>query len=94
MLLSASAADGARAGQPVDVASSAYAYRSDRAAELNPPEAWILLMQYANQPFEKPADTAAPAVRKALCGLLWEEVRPIDRHQRERPGGRARASPW
>ena len=61
-----------RVGKPVDVASSAYLYRADRAAEQNPPEAWILLMQFANQPFAKPIDRTAPAMRRALCGLQWE----------------------
>ncbi|PWU12922.1 MAG: hypothetical protein C5B50_20420 [Verrucomicrobia bacterium] len=69
----------ALAGQPADIASSAYLYRADRAPEKNPPEAWILLMQYAGLPFEKPVDTNAPAVKQALCGLLWEEVRPLRR---------------
>jgi hypothetical protein len=67
------------AGQPADVALSAYLYRADRQAEENPPEAWILLMQQANLPFDQPVNTNAPAVRQALCGLLWEEVRPVRR---------------
>ena len=66
-------------GQPADIASSAYLYRADRKAADNPPEAWVLLMQYANLPFDKPVDVDAPAVKKALCGLLWEEVRPVRR---------------
>jgi len=66
-------------GRPADVAASAYAYRCDRAADQNPPEAWVLLMQYANLPFDKPVDAKAPAVKKVLCGLLWEEVRPVRR---------------
>ena len=64
-------------GRPADVASTAYQYRADRKPDENPPEAWILLMQYANLPFNQPVDVKAPAVRKALCGLLWEEVRPV-----------------
>jgi len=69
----------ARVGQPVDIASSAYLYRADRPATANPPESWILLMQYAHLPFDKPVDIAAPAIKCALCGLLWEEVRPLRR---------------
>jgi len=67
------------AGQPADIAPSAYLYRADRPAEQNPPEAWILLMQHANLPFDQPVNTTAPAVKQALCGLLWEEVRPLRR---------------
>ncbi len=64
-------------GQPVDITGSAYAYRADRPE--NPPESWILLMQYAGLPYDKPVDVQAPSVRRALCGLLWEEVRPVRR---------------
>jgi len=67
------------AGQPADIAPSAYLYRADRKAEENPPEAWVLLMQYGNLPFDQPVDQNAPAVKQALCGLLWEEVRPLQR---------------
>jgi hypothetical protein len=66
-------------GKPADVAPSAYLYRADRKAEENPPEAWLLLMQYADLPFDKPLDAGAPKLKKALCGLLWEEVRPVRR---------------
>ncbi|HXP62021.1 MAG TPA: hypothetical protein VN829_16110 [Dongiaceae bacterium] len=66
-------------GQPADIAPSAYLYRADRKAEENPPEAWILLMQRGNLPFDRPVDLNAPAVKQALCGLLWEEVRPLRR---------------
>jgi len=66
-------------GQPADVAGSAYLYRADRSPETNPPEAWVLLMQHAGLPFDQPVDTNAPAVKQALCGLLWEEVRPVRR---------------
>jgi hypothetical protein len=66
-------------GQPADIASSAYLYRADRAVGQNPPEAWILLMQRADMSFTHPPDVHAPAVRQALCGLLWEEVRHVDR---------------
>jgi hypothetical protein len=66
-------------GKPANVASSAYLYRADRAAEDNPPEAWVLLMQHASLPFDQPVNTDAPAVKRVLCGLLWEEVRPVRR---------------
>jgi hypothetical protein len=67
------------AGEPADIAPSAYLYGADRRAEDNPPEAWILLMQHANLPFDQPVNTNHPAVKQALCGLLWEEVRPVRR---------------
>jgi hypothetical protein len=66
-------------GQPADIASSAYRYRADRQPDQNPPEAWILLLQYANLPFDRPVDVSNPGIKKALCGLLWEEVRPVRR---------------
>ncbi|MCY3018033.1 MAG: hypothetical protein NTW87_03245, partial [Planctomycetota bacterium] len=85
------------AGQPADIAPSAYLYRADRKADENPPESWVLLMQYAGLPFDKPVDTSAPAVRKAVCGLLWEEVRPVRRVElswpadaKDQTGGRPR----
>ncbi|MCX6873145.1 MAG: hypothetical protein NTW21_04965 [Verrucomicrobia bacterium] len=64
-------------GQPADIASSAYQYRADRKAEQNPPESWLAVMRLAGQPLNKPADTSAPAVRRVLCALLWEEIRPV-----------------
>jgi hypothetical protein len=64
-------------GQPADIASSAYQYRADRKADQNAPESWLALMHYANQPLNKPVDLSAPAIKQALCGLLWEEIRPI-----------------
>ena len=64
-------------GQPADIASSAYQYRADRKADENPPESWLALMRYANQPLNKPVDVNAPAIKQALCGLLWEEIRPV-----------------
>jgi len=70
---------GSLAGQPADIAASAYAYRADRPADENPPESWILLMQHAGLPYDKPVDVNAPAIRKVLCGLIWEEVRPLRR---------------
>ena len=64
-------------GQPADIASSAYQYRADRKADENPPESWLALMCYAGQPLNKRVDVQAPAIRQALCGLLWEEIRPV-----------------
>src|SRR5262245_30680810 len=66
-------------GQTADVAPSAYAYASGRPADQNPPESWIGLLQYAGLPFDERVDPSAPAFRKVLCSLLWEEVRPIRR---------------
>jgi hypothetical protein len=60
-------------GQPADIAPSAYAYRADRSPEQNPPESWILLMQYANLPLNQPVAVKNPALGQVLCGLLWEE---------------------
>jgi hypothetical protein len=64
-------------GQPVDIASSAYLYRANRKPDENPPESWILLGQFAGLPFDKPLDIRTPAIQQVLCGLLWEEVRPV-----------------
>src|SRR5262245_27199517 len=64
-------------GQPADVAPSAYAYRSDRPAEQNPPESWVGLLQYSSLPFDRRVDPNAPAFKSVLGALLWEEVRPI-----------------
>jgi hypothetical protein len=84
--LSVAAADlASRVGQPADIASSAYQYRADRRAEENPPEAWVLLIQHAGLPYDQPVNPAAPAVRQVLCGLLWEEVRPVRRVELEWP---------
>jgi hypothetical protein len=66
-------------GRPADVAPSAYAYQADREPEMNPPESWILLMQYAGLPYDKPIEPRAPELKKVLCGLLWEEVRAVRR---------------
>lgn len=66
-------------GQPADIAPSAYLYRADRKPEANPPESWIGLMKFAGQPLNKPLDANAPALKKVLCGLLWEEVRQVRR---------------
>jgi len=65
------------AGQPVDIALSAYSYRADRKADDNQPESWLALMRYGNQPLNKPLDVNAPAIQEVLCGLLWEEIRPV-----------------
>jgi hypothetical protein len=64
-------------GQPADIAASAYQYRADRKAEENPPESWLALMHYSGQPLNKPVNVDAPAVKQALCALLWEEIRPV-----------------
>ena len=66
-------------GQPADIAPSAYLYRADRKSAANAPESWLALMRYAHQPLNKPADVNAPAIQRALCALLWEEIRPIQR---------------
>ncbi len=67
------------AGQPADIAPSAYQYRADRQADKNPPESWIALMKYANLPFDRAVDVNAPSVKQVLCGLIWEEVRRVRR---------------
>jgi len=68
-------------GQPADIAPSAYQYRADRKVEENPPESWLAVMRFADQPLNQPADTNAPAVKRVLNALLWEEIRPV--HQVE-----------
>ncbi len=68
-------------GQPADIAPSAYQYRADRKAEENQPESWLALMRYARMPLNKPLDVNAAAIKQALYGLLWEEIRPV--HQVE-----------
>ena len=81
-------------GQPADIAPSAYVYRSDRPATANPPESWVLLIQHADLPLDQPVHTAAPAIKRVLCGLLWEEVRPLRRLELSWPAGaRHRPSP-
>lgn len=74
-------------GQPVDIAPSAYLYRGDRAPDQNPPESWIGLIQYADLPYDKPVNVHAPEIGKVLCGLLWEEVRPIRQVELSWPPG-------
>ena len=54
-------------GQPADIAPSAYLYRSDRRPEDNPPEAEFLF------------STVKYPRSSVLCGLLWEEPRPVQR---------------
>ncbi len=66
-------------GQPADIAPSAYLYRADRKPEENSPESWLALMHYAGMPLNKPMDMNAPAIKRVLCALLWEEIRPIRR---------------
>ncbi len=65
------------AGEPVDIASSAYQYRADRPQASNTPESWIALMHTAKLPLNKPVDLKNSAIRKALVGILWEEIRPV-----------------
>ncbi|OHB77050.1 MAG: hypothetical protein A2W31_02070 [Planctomycetes bacterium RBG_16_64_10] len=66
-------------GRLADIAPSSYQYRADRPAADNPPESWLLLIQYAGLPYDKPVEVNAPALKNVLSGLLWEEVRPIRR---------------
>lgn len=66
-------------GQPVDIAPSAYQYRANRKADANSPESWLALMRYAGLPLNKPVDLNAREIKQALCGLLWEEIRPVRR---------------
>ena len=54
-------------GQPADVAPSAYQYRCDRPAADNPPESVFLFTALKHNK------------AGALCGLLWEEPRPVRR---------------
>lgn len=64
-------------GQPVDIAPSAYQYRADRRPDANPPESWIALIHYAGLPLNQRVDPNNRAIKHALCGLLWEEIRPL-----------------
>ncbi|MHB1459029.1 MAG: hypothetical protein ACYC0V_19135, partial [Armatimonadota bacterium] len=54
-------------------------YRADRKSDTNPPESWFALMYFAKQPLNKPLDLNDPAIRQVLCGLLWEEIRPVQK---------------
>lgn len=67
------------AGTAADIAPSAYEYRANRPPGDNPPESWLALMWFAHQPLNKPVDIEAPAIKQVLCGLLWEEIRPVQR---------------
>ncbi|HWD38626.1 MAG TPA: hypothetical protein VG944_07240 [Fimbriimonas sp.] len=64
-------------GKPVDIAPSAYRFRSDRKPDANDPESWLALKHVAGLPLNEPVDLANPAIRRALCGFLWEEIRPL-----------------
>lgn len=78
--LMASAVDpdvGKLVGQPADISANAYQYRADRRPDANAPESWFALMRYANQPLNKPVDANSKAIKQVLCGLLWEEIRPV-----------------
>jgi hypothetical protein len=66
-------------GTAADIAPSAYQYRADRPPGDNPPESWLALMWFAHQPLNKPVDIEAPAIKQVLCGLLWEEIRAVQR---------------
>ena len=74
-------------GMPADIAPSAYHYRADREAAENPPETWFLLTQHADLPLTRPVAIDAPAIKQVLCGLLWEEVRPVRRLELVWPAG-------
>ena len=68
-LPSAAAGDpAALVGQPADIAPSAYLFRSDRRPEENPPETEFLF-----------AGAVKHEKAGVICGLLWEEPRPIER---------------
>ena len=36
-------------------------------------------MWFSHQAMNKPVDVNAPAIKQVLCGLLWEEIRPVQR---------------
>ena len=61
----------------LSIPSSAYQYRADRNADANDPESWIALLHYAKLPVNKAPDVNQPTVKRVLCGLLWEEIRPV-----------------
>lgn len=52
-------------GQPADIAPSAYEYRADRSVNENAPETEFLFTAVKH------------AKAQTLCGLLWEEPRPV-----------------
>ncbi len=70
---------GSLVGTPANIAPSAYQYRADRRPGENPPESWLALRWYSHQTLNKPMDVNAPAIKQVLCGLLWEEIRPVQR---------------
>jgi hypothetical protein len=57
-----------RVGQPADIAPSAYLHRADRKPEENPPETEFLF-----------AGALKHEKAGVICGLLWEEPRPVQR---------------
>ena len=66
---------GSLVGTSADIAQ----YRADRAVRDNPPESWLALMWYAHQAMNQPVDVNSLAIKQVLCGLLWEEIRPVQR---------------
>ena len=64
-------------GQAVDIAPSAYQYRPDIKPDANPPESWLALLHSAHLPLNQPFDRSDPKLKSALCGMLWEEIRPV-----------------
>ncbi|NQT53983.1 hypothetical protein HQ576_18155, partial [bacterium] len=62
-------------GQPADIAPSAYLYRPDRGPKENPPETEILFSALKHKR------------AGVLCGLLWEEPRPVSRVELVWPAG-------
>ena len=64
-------------GQPVDIASSAYQYRTDRALASNPPESFIAVKYFAHQPLNSAFNPESPEVKECLTSFLWEEIRPV-----------------
>ena len=73
-------------GQPVDIASSAYQYRSDRTPSSNPPESFIAVKYFAHQSLNALFKSDAPAVKECLTSLLWEEIRPVQTLELAWPG--------
>ena len=63
------------AGEPADVASSAYEFRADRPAQENRPETEFLFTAIKHSKAD------------SLCGLLWEEPRPVKQVVLEWPAG-------
>ena len=63
-------------GQPADIAPSAYLYRADRRIQANPPETSFLF-----------AGAVGHERDGVICGLLWEEPRPVSRIELTWPPG-------